>query len=781
MRSSTCDVNSIARRLMLVALLGLTAGAPRLASAEFQLEEATIDDIQGAIKSGEVTCKGVVQAYLNRVKAYNGVCTALVTQDGKAIPASTGAVRAGSPLQFPTKTVAASSLLPSVAEYAGTPLELGTMQATASDPSVKQQRGMVAGIPNAGQLSAFETLNIRGERSVTCKGKFDAPPGTPLPKDAPPQCEKFRQQPDALERAAELDAQYGSKPDLEKMPMYCAVITVKNWYDVKDMRSTGGNDVSYAMDAAPQDMTVVAQLRAKGAIISGVTIASEVTLNKTGDIKPKTSFVGGNAIRSSWGGTACNPYDTERTPGGSSGGAGASIAANLATCSICETTGGSCRIPANANAVASFVTTKGLTSEAGSSTADFINHRPGVLCRTLGDAARVIDGMKDPKEGYFDTRDIFTAQPRALSAKDPFASYVVKNVQASDKPLKGLRVGIVREFMVKHSPNDAAISDRVDKEFKAVLRDRLGAELVETVDPAYPDDPNVPNTAYTFADAFSEILPISAPEYFFQKTEDGKLEFAVPGYDVTTRDYLVQLSLLRAPLSAKINLRSISRGLDNTDRNAFMIARYLAARGDTRVPDTKAYVASSKWRSEVQATGAQNFAAADVQDLRATEGIDRVKMHTMFRYAMMKVMRENHIDVLVHPNVGLPLGKTGFAQEPNVEGRGGSGFGITDLLGVPEIVVPAGFNNVVYEPQFVLSDDKKTYTAIAGTTPSKVSNPLPFSIEFWGAPGDEPVMLKIASAYEAATHHRKPPAGFPALKGEISATPSGYDRAGVTH
>ena len=767
MRSSSCyTIDTRASRLMLAALAAATLlgiGATRTASAEFTVEEATIDDIQNAIKNGEVTCQGVVQAYIDRAKAYNGVCAALVTADGKPIPAATGTTRAGSPLLFPTKTVAAPSLIPSLDQYAGKPLELGRMEATASDPSVQQQYGMVVGIPNAGQISAFETLNIRGERSVTCKGEFDAPPGTPLPAGAPAACEEFRKQPDALERAKQLDALYGRNPDLKKMPMYCAAITVKNWYDAKDMRSTGGNDVNFAMDAPPQDMTVVAQLRDKGAIISGITIASEVNFNKDGDIEPKTAFVGGNAIRSSWGGVSCNPYDTARTSGGSSGGAGASVAANLATCSICETTGGSCRIPANANSVASFVATKGMTSEAGSATADFINHRPGVICRTLGDAARVIDGMKDPEDGIFDTRDLFTAQPRALEADDPFASYIVASVQSNAKPLAGLRVGIVREFMVKHTANDAAISDRVDREFKTMLRDRLGAELVETVDPDYADDPQVPNVVYTFADAFSEILPASAPEYFFQKDDKGELEFAVPGYDVTSRDYLVKLSLRQAPLSPKLNLRRISRGLDNTDRNAFMIARYLTARGDERVTDMIAYSANSKWRSEQQAVGAQNFAAANVQDLRATEGIDRVKMHTMFRYAMQKVMRENRIDVFVHPNVGLPLGKIGYAQEPNADGRGGSGFGITDLLGAPEVVVPAGFNDVVYEPQFVLSDDKKSYTSVTGTTASKAPHPLPFSIEFWGAPGDEPVILKIASAYEAVTHHRKPPDAFPAL------------------
>jgi len=759
----------------LTALVCFGAIAPASAAGKFQLEEATIADIHAAIQSGEITCKGLVQAYMDRVKSYNGACTALVTDKGGPIPPAKGAVRAGAPLSFPTRTVPASSLMPNLNQYSGVPLEFGRMETTASDPSVVQQYGMVAGIPNARQLNAFETMNIRGERSVTCKGKFDAAPGTPLPAGAPPECEKFRQQPDALERAADLDKQYGKNPDLAKMPMYCAVITVKNWYDVTDMRSTGGNDVNYAKDFAPADMTVVSQLRAKGAIISGVTVASEATFNATEPAKPKTAYVGGNTVRATWGGTSCNAYDTERTPGGSSGGAGASVAANLATCSICETTGGSCRIPANANSVASFVTTKGLTSEFGSATADFINHRPGVLCRTLGDAARVIDAMKDPKEGYFDSRDFLTALPRALSASQPYASYLVadESVKANDKPLKGLRVGIVREFMVKHSPNDGAVSDLADTEFKKVLRDRLGAEIVESVDPQYPDDPNVPNMKYTFADAFAEILPISAPEYFFQKTDDGQLEFAVPGYDVTSRDYLVKLSLHQAPLSPKLNIRRILSGIDDGGRNAFMIARYLALRGDKRVTDMAAYAANSKWRGETQAVGAQNFAAANQQDTRATSGIDRVKMHTLFRYAMLKVMRENHIDVFVQPNITVPPGKIGAAQEPTIAGRGASGFAITDLLGVPEIIVPAGFNDVVYEPQNVLSDDKKTYTQKAGTVATKLAIPMPFSLEYWAGPGDDPVALKVASAYEAATHHRRPPAAFSSLKSEAWTTSRG--------
>ena len=89
------------------------------------------------------------------------------------------------------------------------------MEATASDPGVPQQFGMIAGKPNAGQVNALATLNIRGERSVTCRGDFDRHPSAgPLPLGAPPVCEMFRRLPDALERAAELDDMYGRRPDL---------------------------------------------------------------------------------------------------------------------------------------------------------------------------------------------------------------------------------------------------------------------------------------------------------------------------------------------------------------------------------------------------------------------------------------------------------------------------------------------------------------------------------------------------------------------------------------
>ena len=131
----------------------------------FSLEEATFDELHAAIKSGQTTCVAVVQQYIDRAGAYNGVASLLVTEDGAAVPQSTGTMRAKAALSFPRQTIKASTVLPNLDRYKGPPLEYGRMDATASDPDVSQQFGMIVGKSNAGQVNALATINIRGERS----------------------------------------------------------------------------------------------------------------------------------------------------------------------------------------------------------------------------------------------------------------------------------------------------------------------------------------------------------------------------------------------------------------------------------------------------------------------------------------------------------------------------------------------------------------------------------------------------------------------------------------
>ena len=160
-------------RLLLICVTGVSPLLAQATGGGFRIEEASITDIQNAIKSGQTTCKQVVQAYLARAKAYNGVCTALLTKDGAPIPPSTGMMRAGALLKYPTQTVAASTVFPDLDQYQGLPLEFGQMSRRSRTRRVQLQYGLRVGIPEAGQLDALETLNIRGERSITCKGDFD--------------------------------------------------------------------------------------------------------------------------------------------------------------------------------------------------------------------------------------------------------------------------------------------------------------------------------------------------------------------------------------------------------------------------------------------------------------------------------------------------------------------------------------------------------------------------------------------------------------------------------
>jgi Asp-tRNA(Asn)/Glu-tRNA(Gln) amidotransferase A subunit family amidase len=521
------------------------------------------------------------------------------------------------------------------------------------------------------------------------------------------------------------------------------------------MRGTGGNDVNFAMDVPKYDSPDIADLRGKGAIIYAIATADNVGgASASGPNKAKTNMPFGNLKYAQWGGQACNPYDTAREPRGTSAGSGVSVAANLATCSICEQGSASCKGPASRNNIVNLLTTKGILMDGGVGSKN-AGDRAGIHCRTVADAVMVLDAIK----GY-ESDDMFTSIPKALIPKDPYASFVVSDKDVADKPLKGVRVAIAREFMVKHTKNDVAISDQIDKEIKTVLRDKLGAELVETVDPMYVDDPTVPNLKYTFQQALAEILPHNAPEYFWQKTPAGELEFAVPGWDVTSVDYAVAVSMGKAPLSDKLTLRRISQKLGNPS-SPFTINRYLAERGDTRVKDWASWVANAKFENDAQRASAMN--AIDDKDPRANpDSVSYLKMQSVLRMVILKVMYENNIDVFVNPEQTTPPYKLGGPGEPEVNDRPTISCctAFTALLGGPEMDIPAGYTQIVYDQTYALTPDKKDYIEVTGEVESQLPFPMPVSMMFWSAPGSDSAVIKAASAYESATHHRVPPAAF---------------------
>jgi amidase len=782
---------------------GLQAQAP-----PFRIEEATIADVHRAIRAGQITCAGLVQAYISRAKAYNGVSDRLVTKDGAPIPAAPGTVRAGAPLKFPTETVAVSTLLPNYDQYTGAPIELGRMEATASDPAVQQQYGMTVGTPNSGQINALGTLNLRGERSVTCKGDRDKAPGAgALPAGAPPVCEEFRKQPDALERAAELDARYGRAPDLGQMPMYCIPFSFKDPYDTKDLRTTAAADARYDIDFPARDHTLVAELRAKGAIIYAKAVNTEyngIPAAPRGRHEPNQIIVSDQGYqRSSWSGNPHSAYEGTRAASlGSSSGSGASVSANLVMCSICEETSMSCRGPANHNSVALILPHKAMISFLGGAIgADIHNDRAGIACRSVTDSAKVLDALKNPVTGYYDPRDVFTTVSRASVSETAYAPALSgvegRSGQAPGTAgsLKGVRIGVIRESMLTFPgvKADEPIAAAAAKEIKDVLGAQLGATLVESSDPLWPDDPAVENMTTSYTKALAELVPVFFPELLYRLNNQGAPvfpEFAAaikptgfaPGKTfgsgtMTPTNYMVALANGKIAPPRGLNIRTIQT-LAEERQFTFHVAQYLQRRADDwaargfkeTLADWPMLNARSKFWSDEQRATWKNW--EEVEDMRSPLGerqgiAERLQLRELLRRVEMKVIQENKLDVVVRLHTSLPPGLIGLAPQPAPQGTARGDLRMGPYAGETEVLIPAGYVRTVYDATFVLSPDKKRYVATASNTPKTLPAPgLPFSLVFRAEPGAEHRILRVASAYEAASKRRVPPPEFGPLKGQ---------------
>jgi amidase len=760
----------------------------------FRLEEATIDELHAAIKSGETTVKATVEHYIARVRAFNGPASMLVTEDGAPVPQAIGAVRGQQPLRFPTQTVKASTILPDMDKYKGPPIEYGRMEPTASDPSVQQQFGMIVGIPNAGQVNSLGTLNIRGERSVTCRGDYDLHPSKgALPKGAPPICEFFRHQPDALERAAELDAQYGRNPDLEKMPMYGVVFSFKDPFDTKDMRSTGGGDAAYDFDFPARDHKLVEQLRNKGAIIFAKAINTEYN-GRAGDPggRHKPDKVLPSTLgyqRATWGGNPSNPYDTTRSASlGSSSGSALSVSTNMVMASLGEETRASCRGPSNHNAVALILPHKAMLGfDGGAIGADIYCDRTGIHARNLPDCAKILDALKDPEDGYYDPRDPFTTVPRSSVIAGGYSKHATANGSAG--ALKGVRLGVIRESMVypKDSITEKPIVDAAKIEIQSALAEKLGATLVESGDPLWQPDPACEKMTVDFRRALARLVPVFMPDILFRLGKDGTplfKEFAaaivptefLPGKTfgtgtMTPIDYCVALADGHIEGPSNLDLGTIQQQeLANTFR--FHIPQYLTrraadwkAKGFTETLTSFAELNKrSKFWGDDQRSAFKNWEEiADPRNpLDGRQGVnERIMLRELLRRADMMVILENKLDALVRLHTPWAPGLIGHPHQYDIpsnlrpESLNGPNAGLTEML------VPAGYVTTVYDPVFKLTADGKRYVSQGSHTPTTIPAPgLPFSLVFRAEPGREDRLLEIASAYEAASKRRIPPPAF---------------------
>jgi aspartyl-tRNA(Asn)/glutamyl-tRNA(Gln) amidotransferase subunit A len=218
----------------------------------------------------------------------------------------------------------------------------------------------------------------------------------------------------------------------------------KDIFCTRDVTTTCGSRMLENF-VSPYDATVVDRFASAGAVMLGKTNMDEFAMGSSNE----TSFFG----------DVKNPWDLERSPGGSSGGSAAAVAARLAPAATGTDTGGSIRQPAALTGTVGLKPTYGRVSRYGMVAFASSLDQAGVITRTAEDAALLLGVMAG-----FDERD-------STCIDHPVPDYTAGLQQS----LKGLRVGIVRQHFDEGLEEDTG---KAVKESLAVLESQ-GAILTE--------------------------------------------------------------------------------------------------------------------------------------------------------------------------------------------------------------------------------------------------------------------------------------------------------------
>ncbi|HEY1463808.1 MAG TPA: Asp-tRNA(Asn)/Glu-tRNA(Gln) amidotransferase subunit GatA [Terriglobales bacterium] len=246
----------------------------------------------------------------------------------------------------------------------------------------------------------------------------------------------------ALEKASSIDTLAANG---EKLPPLAGVpVAIKDVMVTQGVRTTAGSKI-LGNYIPPYDCTAVVRLEKAGAVVLGKLNCDEFAMGSSNE-------------NSAWK-PVHNPRDLSRVPGGSSGGAAAAVAANMAVATLGTDTGGSIRQPASFCGVVGMKPTYGRVSRYGliafASSLDHI----GPLGKTVRDAALVLQTIagRDPMD--------------STSAEVPVPDYLAE----MEKPVKGLKIGIAREYM------DEGLDPEIRKSIEAAVQKiaGMGCEIVE--------------------------------------------------------------------------------------------------------------------------------------------------------------------------------------------------------------------------------------------------------------------------------------------------------------
>ncbi|MBK8856373.1 MAG: amidase [Opitutaceae bacterium] len=259
--------------------------------------------------------------------------------------------------------------------------------------------------------------------------------------------------PDALELAVQADRERAA--GRIRGPLHGIPVLIKDNIDSADRMRTTAGSLALLGSKPRQDATVVARLRAGGAVLLGKTNLSEWANFRS------TRSISGWSGR---GGQTRNPYALDRNPSGSSSGSAAAVAASFCAVAVGTETDGSIVSPASVCGLVGLKPTVGLVSRAGIIPISASQDTAGPMARTVRDAALLLGVMAgdDVRDGVTQTRPADV--PRDYT-------------QGLDAPaLSGARLGVVRAAMDLNPKTEAVLAAAV-----AALR-AAGAEVVDPVE-----------------------------------------------------------------------------------------------------------------------------------------------------------------------------------------------------------------------------------------------------------------------------------------------------------
>jgi len=188
--------------------------------------------------------------------------------------------------------------------------------------------------------------------------------------------------PDALDISRSLDAEW--KASGPRGPLHGIPVVLKANIDTADRMHTSAGSLALAEHAPPADAFVVKRLRDAGAVILG-----KANLSEWANFRSSRSSSGWSSV----GGQTKNPYDTARTPCGSSSGSAVAVAANLTVLAIGTETDGSIVCPAGVNGIVGIKPTLGLVSRSGIIPIAHSQDTAGPMARSVRDAAMLLTAM----------------------------------------------------------------------------------------------------------------------------------------------------------------------------------------------------------------------------------------------------------------------------------------------------------------------------------------------------------------------------------------------------